>query len=111
MFNGSPLWPSVPSVVSNRGDDMAIKVSIPTPMREQAGGNSEVAVSGATVKAALADLIRQHPALGPKLFDNGKIRPYVNVFVNDEDIRYLDEMDTAVADGQLVALIPAVAGG
>lgn len=90
---------------------MAIKVQIPTPMREQAGGNAEVAVTGATVQAALADLVRQYPGLGAKLFDNGKLRPYVNVFVNDEDIRYLDEMNTAVSDGVIVALIPAVAGG
>lgn len=90
---------------------MAIKVQIPTPMREQAGGNAEVVVTGATVQAALADLVRQYPGLGAKLFDNGKLRPYVNVFVNDEDIRYLDEMNTAISDGVLVALIPAVAGG
>jgi sulfur-carrier protein len=90
---------------------MAIKIQIPTPMREQSGGNAEVAVSGGTVKAALEDLLRQYPGLATKLFDNGKLRPYVNVFVNDEDIRYLDEMDTAVADGQTISLIPAVAGG
>jgi molybdopterin converting factor small subunit len=90
---------------------MAIKVQIPTPMREQAGGKAEVEVTGGTVKAALDDLLRQHPALGAKLFDNGKVRPYINVFVNDEDIRYLDEMDTAITDGVIVALIPAVAGG
>ena len=90
---------------------MAIKVQIPTPMREQAGGKAEVEVTGGTVKAALDDLLRQHPTLGPKLFDGGKLRPYINVFLNDEDIRYLDEMDTAVTDGVIVALIPAVAGG
>jgi molybdopterin converting factor small subunit len=90
---------------------MAIKVEIPGPLREQAGGNTEVAVAGATVGAALADLVRQHPALEPKLFQNGALRPYINVFVNDEDIRYLDEMDTKVTDGVIVALIPAVAGG
>lgn len=90
---------------------MAIKVQIPTPMREQAGGQAEVEVGGATVQAALADLVAKHPGLGPKLFDNGKLRPYVNVFVNDEDIRYLDEMSTPVTDGVIVALIPAVAGG
>lgn len=90
---------------------MAIKVQIPTPMREQAGGNAEVVVTGATVKAAFDDLLRQFPALATKLFDNGKLRPYINVFVNDEDIRYLDEMDTAITDGVIVALIPAVAGG
>ena len=90
---------------------MAVKVQIPTPMREQAGGQAEVSVAGATVKAALDDLVRQYPALGGRLFDGGKLRPYVNVFVNDEDIRFLDELDTKVEDGVIVALIPAVAGG
>jgi len=93
------------------GDFMAIKVQVPTPMREQAGGKAEVEVAGATVQAALDDLVRQYPDLKTKLFDNGRIRPYVNVFVNDEDIRYLDEMNTPVSDGVVVALIPAVAGG
>ncbi len=90
---------------------MAIKVQVPTPMREQAGGKSEVEVAGGTVRAALDDLVRQHPALGAKLFDQGRLRPYINVFVNDEDIRYLDDLDTPVKDGEIVALIPAVAGG
>jgi molybdopterin converting factor small subunit len=80
-------------------------------MREQAGGKTEVEVTGTTVKSALDDLLRQYPAIGPKLFDNGKLRPYINVFLNDEDIRYLDEMDTKVTDGVVLALIPAVAGG
>ena len=90
---------------------MAITVEIPAPLREQAGGNTEVAVTGATVGAALADLVKRFPALEPKLFQNGKLRPYINVFVNNEDIRYLDEMDTKVTDGVILALIPAVAGG
>ena len=90
---------------------MSIKVQIPTPLREQSGGNAEVEVAGATVGAALADLVAKYPGLAPKLFDGGKLRPYINVFVNDEDIRYLDEMDTAVTSGVVIALIPAVAGG
>ena len=90
---------------------MAIKIEIPAPLREQAGGNTEVQVQGATVGAALADLVKQHPGLEPKLFQNGALRPYINIFVNDEDIRYLDEMNTALTDGVIVALIPAVAGG
>lgn len=90
---------------------MPVKVQIPTPMREQAGGNAEVAVAGGTVQAALDDLVRQYPPLAAKLFDNGKLRPYVNVFVNDEDIRFLDDLATPVSDGVIVALIPAVAGG
>ena len=88
-----------------------IKIQIPTPMREQAGGQAEVSVTGGTVASALADLVKQYPGLDSKLFDKGKLRPFVNVFVNDEDIRFLDEMDTALADGAVVALIPAVAGG
>ncbi len=90
---------------------MAIKIEIPGPLREQAGGSTEVFVTGATVGEALADLVKQHPALEPKLFQNGVLRPYINVFINDEDIRYLDEMDTKVTEGVIVALIPAVAGG
>ena len=90
---------------------MSVKVQIPTPLREQAGGNSEVETAGTTVRAVLDDLIKKHPALNAKLFDGGKLRPYINVFVNDEDIRYLDELDTPVKDSEVVALIPAVAGG
>lgn len=90
---------------------MATTIEIPSPLREQAGGNTQVSVQGDTVKAALADLVQQYPALEAKLFDNGSLRPYINVFVNDEDIRYLDELDTPVKDGEIVALIPAVAGG
>ncbi|MCS6863657.1 MAG: ubiquitin-like small modifier protein 1 [Gemmataceae bacterium] len=90
---------------------MAITIQIPPPLREQTGGRAEVEVSGATVQAALADLIRQYPGTATKIFDNGQIRPYINVFVNDEDIRYLDELNTQLTDGVVVALIPAVAGG
>ena len=90
---------------------MSIKVQIPTPLREQSGGHAEVEVAGGTAGAALADLVAKYPGLAPKLFDGGKLRPYINVFVNDEDIRYLDEMDTPVTSGVVIALIPAVAGG
>ncbi len=90
---------------------MPINVDIPPPLREQAGGNLKVSVSGNTVHECLDDLVKQFPELGPKLFDAGKLRPHVNVLVNDEDIRYLDDLGTAVADGVIVALIPAVAGG
>lgn len=90
---------------------MAVKIEIPTPLREHTAGKSEVEVAGSTVQEALADLVKLYPNIGPKLFNDGKLRPYINIFLNDEDIRYLDEMQTAVKDGQLVALIPAVAGG
>ncbi len=90
---------------------MPVVVQIPTPLREQTGGQADVSVPAGTVQQVLDALIAVHPPLGPKLFDAGVIRPYVNVFVGDEDIRYLDELETLVADGQTVALIPAVAGG
>jgi len=63
------------------------------------------------VQEALDDLVKQFPAIGAKLFTEGRLRPHINVFVNDEDIRYLDDLQTAVTTGQIVALIPAVAGG
>src|SRR5438105_1347495 len=97
--------------MKTRRNKMPVKIEIPSPLREHTGGKTDVAVSGATVQAALDDLVRQYPAIAPKLFDGGKLRPYINVFVNDEDIRYLDEMQTAVGDGTVVAIIPAVAGG
>ncbi len=90
---------------------MPITIEIPTPMRDQSGGQATVSVNGATVRDALADLVKQHPGLEAKLFVNGTLRQFVNVFVNGEDIRYLDDMDTPVADAQTIALIPAVAGG
>ncbi len=90
---------------------MAVRIEIPTPLREHTGGKSDVEVKDGTVQQALAELVTQFPAIGPKLFDKGKLRPYINIFVNDEDIRYLDEMQTAVKDGQFILLIPAVAGG
>ncbi len=90
---------------------MPVRIEIPTPLREHTDGKSVIEVVGPTVQDALASLVARYPAIGPKLFDNGRLRPYINIFLNDEDIRYLDEMKTAVADGQLIALIPAVAGG
>lgn len=96
---------------------MAIKVEIPAPLREQAGGKTEVVVTGATVGAALTDLVKQHPALESKLFLNGQVRQHINVFFRgpgfetDEDIRYHDELETPITDGMVILVIPAVAGG
>jgi MoaD family protein len=91
---------------------MAIRVSIPSPLREHTGGQAEVAVAGATVKEALGDLVGKFPTLKQRLFlESGEVRHHINVFVNSEDVRYLDELATAVKDGDLIDLIPAVAGG
>jgi sulfur-carrier protein len=91
---------------------MPIRIEIPPPMRDLTDGKVEVTANGATVKEAIADLVQNYPTLKSKLFDEkGSIRQHINIFVNDEDIRYLDEMDTKLTDGVLLALIPAVAGG
>jgi molybdopterin synthase sulfur carrier subunit len=87
-------------------------IRIPTQLRELAGGQAEVEVEGATVAELLAALDAAHPGFGERLHDgSGELRRFVNVFVADEDIRFLDGVDTAVAPGQVVSIIPAVAGG
>ena len=90
---------------------MAVSVQIPTPMRQHTEGKAVVEVSGGTVQAALDDLAKQCPGISQRLFDNGQVRRFVNVYLNDEDIRYLDNLATPVKDGDELAIIPAVAGG
>ena len=90
---------------------MAVKVQIPTPMRQHTEGKTVVEATGGTVKAVLDDLSAKYPALTPRLFDNGQVRRFINVYLNNEDVRYLDNLATPVKDGDEVAIIPAVAGG
>jgi MoaD family protein len=90
---------------------MAVRIHIPTPMRQHTDGQAVVEVAGASVQAALEELGRKYPAVVERIFDKGQVRRFVNVYVNDEDIRYLDNLKTAVKDGDQVAIIPAVAGG
>jgi molybdopterin synthase sulfur carrier subunit len=91
---------------------MAVTVRIPTQLRELSGGASEVSLEGSTVAELLKALEVEHPGFGERLYDDtGGLRRFVNVFVADEDIRFLDGLDTPVTDGQTVSIIPAVAGG
>ncbi len=90
---------------------MAVTVHIPTPLRQHTGGEAAVQVAGATVQAVLAELGARFPALTQRLFENGKVRPFINLYLNDEDIRYLENLATPVKDGDELAIIPAVAGG
>jgi molybdopterin converting factor small subunit len=91
---------------------MAITVRIPTALRTLTGGAGEVSVEGSTVGEILKSLDAAHPGLAERLFDDkGALRRFVNVFVADEDIRFLDGLSTPVAEGQAVSIIPAVAGG
>jgi len=87
-------------------------VRIPTQLRTLTGGTSEVAVDGSTVAEVLKALDAAHPGFQDRLFDeSGRLRRFVNVFVADEDIRFQQGVDTPVADGQTVSIVPAVAGG
>ena len=91
---------------------MPVQVRIPTQLRELAGGTSELTLEGSTVAEVLKSLEAQHPGFGERLFDDqGKLRRFVNVFLDDEDIRFLDGLETTVTDGQVLSIVPAVAGG
>jgi MoaD family protein len=90
---------------------MSVRVQIPTPLRQHTEGQATVEASGGTVQAVLDDLGRKFPGITQRLFDNGQVRRFVNVYLNDEDIRYLDNLSTAVKDGDELSIIPAVAGG
>jgi molybdopterin converting factor small subunit len=91
---------------------MPVKVRIPTTLRPLAGGSSEVEVAGATVGEVLANLDAAHAGFADRLLDEqGGLRRFVNVFVADDDVRFLQGLDTPVPEGETVAIIPAVAGG
>lgn len=90
---------------------MSIRIHIPTPMRQHTDGQATVEVTGSTVQAALDDLGKKCPGITTRIFDNGQVRRFVNVYLNDEDIRYLESLATAVKDGDELSIIPAVAGG
>jgi molybdopterin converting factor small subunit len=86
-------------------------VRIPTPLRSHVAGQDRALAAGATVGEVLANLATAYPALRDRLFDGDELRRFVNVYVNDEDIRYLDDLATAVGENDEVSIIPAVAGG
>ena len=91
---------------------MTVSVRIPTQLRTLTGGAGEVRVDGSTVGQALRALETAHAGFSERLFDeDGRLRRFVNIFVADEDVRFLDGLDTPVADGQTVSIVPAVAGG
>jgi sulfur-carrier protein len=91
---------------------MAIEVRIPTILRTYTGGAKTVDGSGATLDELLSNLDKDHSGLRDRLVDdNGKLRRFVNVYLNDEDVRFLGALETAVKDGDTVTVLPAVAGG
>ena len=86
-------------------------VRIPTPLRPHTGGLESVEAAGSTVGEVLGDVGTKYPALKERIFDGEELRRFVNVYVNNEDIRYLDDLATPVAEKDEVSIIPAVAGG
>ena len=87
------------------------KVRIPPVLRAEAGGNREVEAAGGTVRELLDHLRENLPALGDKIYDGEQIKPFVNVYLDGEDVRTLDGVDTPVKDGSTLILLPAMAGG
>lgn len=91
---------------------MSVTVRVPTTLRTLTGGQSEVAVEAGTVGEVLAAVDAAHPGLAARVLDDdGSLRRFVNVFVADDDVRFLDALATPVPDGETVSIIPAVAGG
>ena len=91
---------------------MAVDVRLPTLLRPHADGASSVAADGATVGEVFAVITGRFPGLAGQLVDDqGGLHKFVNVYVNDDDIRYLEQLDTKVTDGDVISILPAVAGG
>ncbi|MBU6245029.1 MAG: MoaD/ThiS family protein [Actinomycetales bacterium] len=91
---------------------MSATVRIPTILRTYTQGSTEVTVEAGTLQEAIADLDRQYPGIGARVLDEaGALRRFVNVYVNDDDVRFLDGLQTSLADGAAISIIPAVAGG
>ncbi|WP_111510183.1 MoaD/ThiS family protein [Mycobacterium kyogaense] len=90
---------------------MSVTVSIPTILRTHTGGEKRVSASGATLQAVIDDLEANYSGITERLVDNGKLHRFVNIYVNDEDVRFSGGLNTEISDGDSVTILPAVAGG
>ncbi len=91
---------------------MAVKVRVPTPLRRFTAGVDEVTAEGDSIKAVLDDLDRSHPGILERLLDEkGELRRFVNVYLNGDDIRFLNQLSSKVKDGDDISIVPAIAGG
>ncbi|HEX2699231.1 MAG TPA: ubiquitin-like small modifier protein 1 [Acidimicrobiales bacterium] len=91
---------------------MPVEVRLPTVLRPHAGGQSSVRANGDTLADVFSDLVRQFPGLaGQVVTEDGALHKFVNVYRNDDDVRYLDKLGTEVSDGDVISILPAVAGG
>jgi molybdopterin converting factor small subunit len=90
---------------------MSVIVSIPAILRPHTGGEKRVTASGDTLQAVINDLEANYSGISERIVDSGKLHRFVNIYVNDEDVRFLGGLDTTIADGDSVTILPAVAGG
>ncbi len=90
---------------------MSVLVRIPTPLRRFVDGNSILEAQGKTVSEVLGDLSQRYPGVSQRLYDAGSLRPFINIYLNNEDIRFLQGEGTAVKDGDVISIVPAIAGG
>ncbi len=90
---------------------MAVTVSIPTILRPHTDGQKRVSASGDTLAAVISDLEANYSGISDRLVDNGKLHRFVNIYVNDEDVRFSGGLDTVLSDGDSITILPAVAGG
>jgi MoaD family protein len=90
---------------------MSVTVSIPTILRGHTGGEKRVHAAGGTLQAVIADLEANYSGISERLVENGKLNRFVNIYVNDEDVRFSGGLDTEISDGDAVTILPAVAGG
>jgi len=88
-----------------------VTVRIPTPLRTLTGGHDEVKATGATVGAIIEDLEKRHPGVRDRLLDDKGVRRFVNIYVGDEDIRFLEGLNTELKGGEQISIVPAIAGG
>jgi sulfur-carrier protein len=88
-----------------------VTVRIPTPLRTLTGGADEVKAHGATVAAVIADLEKRHPGVRDRLLDEKGVRRFVNLYVGEDDIRFLEGLETALKGGEQISIVPAIAGG
>lgn len=90
---------------------MAIEVRIPTILRPYTKDQKSVEAEGATLSSVIANLDSQYPGLGERILENGTLRRFINVYVNDEDVRFLGSLEAQIKDGDSITILPAVAGG
>lgn len=90
---------------------MSVTVRIPTPLRSLTGGQDELSVNGSTVAEVIESLEASHPGMKDRLCDEKGVRRFVNIYANDEDIRFLENLETELKEGDTVSIVPAIAGG